>query len=141
MAATRVRFAPVLEWLVAAAFIAGALIDVTIAVRDARQVRALTPVMAREAAAPEPPPVVPSRSVAVPMLPLADGKELRVGDRASEVLERLGMWAQVGPDSIERDGASERITRFYEYVGTRFALVFQTPRPGVEPRVVAIYRN
>jgi len=75
------------------------------------------------------------------MLPLPDGKVLRVGDAASQILDRLGAWAQIGGDSLERDGVSERITRFYEYAGARFALVFEAPRPEATQLVVAIYRE
>jgi hypothetical protein len=143
MEATRVRFVPLLEWLLAAGLILGAAAAGTMAVRDLKDlhgVRAVTPVSAAEAPAPDPPPVVPPRAVLVPMLPLPDGKVLRVGDAASQILDRLGAWAQIGGDSLERDGVSERITRFYEYAGARFALVLES-RPNQDARVVAIYRQ
>jgi len=140
MEATRVRFVPLLEWLLAAGFILGALAAAAIAVRDFRDVRAIPPVSAAEAPAPDPPPVLPPRAVAVPLLSLPDGKVLRVGDSASQILKRLGAWAQIGTDSLDRDGVRERITRFYEYAGARFAVVLESPQDP-DPRVVAIYRQ
>jgi hypothetical protein len=143
MEATRVRFGPLLEWLCAAGFILAAAAAGILAVRDFNPVRSFAPVIAQELAAPETPqapPVLPPRAVAVPMLPLPDGNVLRIGDAASEILDRLGAWAQVGVDSLERDGVRERITRFYEYAGAKFALVLETT-PDTEPRVVAIYRQ
>ena len=141
MEATRVRFVPLLEWLLAAGFMLGALAAVAIGVRDFHTVRAIPPVSAEEAPAPEPPPVVPPRAVSVPLLSLPDGQVLRIGDAASQILERLGVWAQIGGDSFDRDGVTERITRFYEYSGARFALVFEPARSDAAPRVVAIYRQ
>ena len=141
MEATRVRFAPVLEWLCAAAIMAGLLVAGLAVVREFRDVRALTPVLAREAPVPDVPPVLAPRAVSLPMLLLADGKAIRIGERASGIVEKLGRRAQVGSETVERDGATERITRLYSYAGTQFALVFEVNRPDAAPRVVAIYRQ
>jgi hypothetical protein len=140
MEATRVRLAPLLEWLCAAGFTLGAFALGVVLMRADRTVHAVAPVIADEAPSLEAPPVVPPRAVAVPMLPLPDGKVLRLGDRASQILDRLGAWAQIGSDSVERDGTRERITRFYDYAGARFALVLE-PQRDDEPEVVAIYRQ
>ena len=141
MEATRVRFAPVLEWLCAAAIIGGVLAAAVGAAREFEDVRAVTAVMARAAPTPDAPPVLAPRAVSVPLLLLADGKEIRVGDRASQVLAKLGVRAQIGTDTIEREGTTERITRLYSYAGTPFALVFEVGRPGATARVTAIYRQ
>jgi hypothetical protein len=141
MEATRVRFAPVLEWLCAAAIIGGVLAAALGAAREFEDVRAVTAVMARAAPTSEAPPVLAPRAVSVPLLLLADGKEIRVGDRASQVLDKLGARAQLGTDTIERQGTTERITRLYSYAGTQFALVFEVARPGATARVTAIYRQ
>jgi hypothetical protein len=141
MEAMRVRFAPVLEWLCAAAIIGGVLAAVLGAAREFEGVRAVTAVMARGAPTPEAPPVLAPRAVSVPLLVLADGKEIRVGDRASQVLSMLGPLAQVGTETIEREGTTERVTRLYGYAGTRFALVVEVARPGATARVTAIYRQ
>jgi hypothetical protein len=139
MDAARSRLGSFLEWLIAAAVIGAVLGAGSIAVREIRTVRALTPVIAGEAAVPEPPAGVPPRTVSVPMLVLADGKELRVGVRASDVRALIGQTAQVGVDAIERAGGRERLTRVYSYVGSRFALVFEPSEADADPRVVAIY--
>src|SRR4051812_13965887 len=141
MQATRLLFAPIVEWLCAAACIAASFALVMLGFREVRVVRAVTPVMAKEAPVPEPPPAIPSRAVAMPMLLLSDGKVVQPGDTMSEVLARLGPWAQVGADAVDRTAGVERVTRFYQYVGTRFALVFAAPRQNGEPRVMAIYRE
>jgi hypothetical protein len=142
MDATRVRFAPLLEWVCAAAVIIGAAVAITEFVRDVGRVQVVpsTPVMAHAAPVPDPPAVVPARAVAVPILALRDGKTLRVGDRAADISATIGALAQRGGDAVERDGGVERVTRFYESSGTRFAVVLAPPRDGAEPLVVSLYR-
>ena len=138
MPAATTRFSSILEWLLAAAVMLAALAVASLIVREFRTVRAVTPVIAEEANAPDPPPGVPSRAVSVPILVLADGKEIRVGDRASDVAGRIGD-AQVGVDAVELGTARQRVTRAYRYIGAQFALVFEAFDVGVEPTVVAIY--
>lgn len=137
MEATRARVGSILEWFVAAAFIVIAFAAGSIVVREFRTVSAVMPVSAREA--PEPPASVPPRTVSVPVLLLSNGKQVRVGESASLVADRLGREAEVGSPSIERAPNGERVTRFYEQAGTRFVLVFEPFEPGAEPRVAAIY--
>jgi hypothetical protein len=141
MQATRVRFASVLEWLCAAAIMAGLLVAALAAIREFRDVRAITPIMAREAPAPAVPPVLAPRAVSLPLLLLADGKAIHIGDPASTIAETLGPRAQVGSETVERDGLVERVTRLYSYAGTQFALVFEVPRSQSDLRVIAIYRQ
>ena len=118
------------------------LVAALAAAREFRDVRAVTPVvMAHEAPLAQAPPVLAPRAVSVPMLLLLDGQQIKIGDRASQVLAKLGPRAQVGTETVERDGATERMTRLYSYAGTQFALVFEVPRAGLAPRVVAIYRQ
>jgi hypothetical protein len=138
MRATRTRIASVVEWLIAAVVVTGVAAAGSVTVREARTVRALTPVSAAEPAASEPPSDIPSRTVSLPVLLLADGKAIRVGDSLPEVLKRVGVAAQVGSGP----GASsegERFTRFYSYIGSRFALAFERARTDAQPRVVGIY--
>ncbi len=139
MEAPRSGFGPLLEWLIAAAVIALIMAAASVGVREFRDMRALTPVIAEERPAAEPPAGLPPRTVSVPMLVLVDGTELRIGDRLSEVATRIGQAAQLGPDVIERAAAGERFTRFYQYVGSRFALVLEKLDADNEPRVAAIY--
>lgn len=140
MEATRVRFQPVVEWVAAAACITTLFAIGSLAVREFRTVSAVTPVSAREPLPAVPPPTaVPSRAVSVPMLLLADGKEVRVGDSLSAVAAHLGRQAEEGRQTVERAAYGERLTRFYEHAGTQFVLVFEPFEVGAEARVAAIY--
>ena len=146
MEATHQRFTSILEWAVAVAFIAALLVVGSLVVREFRTVSALTTVSAavssnaREAV---PAPVasvgVPPRAISVPMLLLSDGNEVRVGETISAIVERLGQHAIVGKQAIERAVHGQRVTRFYDHVGTNFVLVFEPFEANAEPRVAAIY--
>lgn len=140
MQATRVRFESFVEWAVAAAFIVAALAAGSVVVREFRTVNAVTPVIAREAVPPASVPAgVPSRAVNVPVLLLADGNVIRVGDSLSEIALRLGRQAEAGRQSVDAAPNGERLTRFYDHVGTRFVLVFEPLQRDAEPRIAAIY--
>ena len=139
MDATRARFGSLLEWILAAVCIVAILAIGSIAVREFRSVAAVTPVIAHEAALPDPPAAVPSRAISVPMLLLPNGVELRVGDPAAEVVWRLGRQAEVAAPSIDRSAAGERVTRFYEQGGTRFVVVLEPFADDAQVRVAGIY--
>ncbi len=134
------RIAPAMEWVLAAGFLAciltiGALIVHQLrgplpAPRSASVARALSTSM---------PPAVPPRAVSVPMLPFQDGKEVKVGDSVSSVAAALGRAAEVGRQEVDRGSLGERLTRFYEYGGARFILVFEPFEPHGEARLAAIY--
>ena len=85
------------------------------------------------------PACVPGQALSVPVLPLVDGKELRVGDSVSAVAERLGRAAESGRQEIDRGRNGERLTRFYEYSGSHFILVFEPLERYDDARVAAIY--
>jgi hypothetical protein len=142
MEATRPRVTSILEWAVAVAFIAAMLVVGSVVVREFRLVSAMTSV---SASAPDtvPPTLasvgVPPRAISVPMLLLSDGKEVRVGETISVIVERLGEHAIVGKQAIERAVHGQRVTRFYDHVGTQFVLVFEPFEENAEPRVAAIY--
>jgi hypothetical protein len=85
------------------------------------------------------PAAIPARAVSVPVLPFLDGKEVRVGETAAAVAARLGRAAESGRQEIDRGSLGERMTRFYEYAGSRFILVFEPFERNGEPRVAAIY--
>jgi hypothetical protein len=134
----RFRLAPVFEWVVAALFLFA-----TVAV-GSMILRELRPVPARNAPAARPlvasiPPAVPARAVSVPVLPFLDGKEVRVGETFSAVAARLGRAAESGRQEVDRGSLGERLTRFYEYAGSRFILVFEPFERNGEARVAAIY--
>ena len=142
MEATRQRVTSLLEWAVAVAFIALMLAVGSLVVREFRTVSAITSV---SASAPESAPApavavgVPARAISVPMLLLPDGKEVRVGETISAIVDRLGQHAIVGKQAIERAVHGQRLTRFYDHVGTQFVLVFEPFEDDAEPRVAAIY--
>ena len=141
MEATRARFGSALEWIVAAAFMAAAFLVASVVLRELRTVSAALPVIAREAqpSAAAPPAGVPARAVSVPVLLLAGGKTVRVGEGVPAIAARLGREAEVGSQIVEPSRFGDRLTRFYEIERTRFVLVFEPFEPGGEPKVAAIY--
>lgn len=136
----RFRLGPVLEWLVAAAFLCATIAVGLLVVRELRgsvPVRAAMPAARSYVASM--PPSVPSRAVSVPVLPFLDGKEIKVGATAVAVAELLGRAAEVGRQEVDRGTLGERLTRFYEYAGSKFILVFEPFERNGEARVAAIY--
>jgi hypothetical protein len=133
------RLSAVAEWLVAASFLLGTFAVAALIVRE------LQPQPAAQAAAPAAPITasvpasVPSRAVSVPVLPLADGIELRIGESVSSVAARLGRAAESGRQEVDKGALGERLTRFYEYQGTRFILVFEPFERRGEAKLAAIY--
>ncbi len=77
------------------------------------------------------------RAVSVQHLLLSAGKEVRVGTRLADVVTMLGRAAETGVERADVGPLGERFTRFYDFGGTRFALVFE-PMDG-QQRVTAIY--
>ena len=63
----------------------------------------------------------------------------RIGETASAVAARLGRAAESGRQEVDRGNLGERLTRFYEYGGSRFILVFEPFERNGEPRVIGIY--
>ena len=133
------RFAPVFEWLIAAAFLVATFVVGSLVLREirfrppARTLPAARPLVASI------PPAVPARAVSVPVLPFLDGKEIRIGETVSAVASRLGRAAEIGRQDVDRGSLGERLTRFYEYSGARFILVFEPFERNGEARVAAIY--
>jgi hypothetical protein len=140
MDALRLRLASVLEWVVAAAFLAATLVVASLIFRDMRM-PAMRAVSAAPAIAPIAPipAAVPAGAVSVPVLPFADGKEIKVGDSARIVAERLGRAAETGREEQDRGRLGPRLTRFYEYAGFRFIVVYEPFERNGEPRATAIY--
>jgi hypothetical protein len=141
MEATRRRFESFLEWALAAAFIAALLGIGSVVVREIRTVNAVTPVViAREPTqAPPVPAGVPSRAVSVPMLLLEDGNQVHVGDSVAAITSRLGHQTETRAPMTDHAPTGERLTRFYNYRGTRFSLVFEAVGASGEMRLAAIY--
>jgi hypothetical protein len=139
METTRVRFGSILEWLLAAAFIAAATSVASIVAGEFGSVRAVMPVIAGERPVDDAPAGLPPRAVSVPMLLLDGGAEVHLGDRASEVAARLGNTSPVLSESRDRNDLRERVTRVYDYPGKQFVLVFEGSGREVDPQVTAIY--
>lgn len=136
----RFRLAPVFEWVVAALFLFATLAVGSMIVQELRPSRpAQVAVPAARPIVVSIPPAVPSRAVSVPVLPFLDGKEIRIGETVSAVASRLGRAAESGRQEIDRGSLGERLTRFYEYAGSRFILVFEPFERNGEVRVAAIY--
>jgi hypothetical protein len=140
MEATRVRFGPILEWVLAALVIAAVFAAGSAGVRQIRTVQPVTPVIAGEQSLYyDAPAGIPPRAVSVPLLLLGDGQEVKIGDRASEVAASLGSAAKIISESVERSAVGERLIRFYGNVGVQFAVVYEALERSAEPRVAAIY--
>ena len=134
------RLGPAVEWLLAASFLACCLALGVLIVREVRA--APLPPLSAPVARLLPssiPSAVPSRAVSVPMLPFRDGKELKVGDSVEVVATTLGRAAEVGRQEVDRGAFGERLTRFYEYSGARFVLVFEAFEQHGQVRVAGIY--
>lgn len=141
----RIRIGAIVEWLAAAACIVAMLSAGSFVSRAFGTVRAVMPVIAREApaqAAPlmAAPAAIPPGAVSLPLLLLVNGPSLRIGQTFSAVTTRLAQAVEAQPPAVERAPNGERMTRFYEHRGTRFQLVFEPFEKDAEPRLAAIYR-
>ena len=141
MNAIRLRFESALEWGIAAAFLAATLAVASMIFQDLRGPGVLraadTPGAAASVSAT--PAAVPAGAVSVPVLPFGDGKAIRVGDTAAAVAATLGRAAESGREEADRGRLGQRLTRFYEYAGFRFIVVFEPFERNGAPRVGAIY--
>lgn len=136
---SRSRFAPIFEWLVAVGFLAATVWVGTMIVTELQAPGRRQPAAASVLPPSDVPAAIPARAVSVPVLPLADGRELRVGDTLASVAERLGRAAESGRQAVDRGTFGERLIRFYEYAGSRFILVFERLEQEGEVKVAAIY--
>ena len=137
----RSRLAPLFEWMIAATFLCATLLVASLVVRE---LQGPGYVRGAETPAARPlvesiPAAVPPRAVSVPVLPFIDGKEIRIGATMAAVAGVLGRAAENGRQEIDRGTLGERLTRFYEYAGSKFILVFEPFERNGEVRVAAIY--
>lgn len=130
------RFSSIVEWMIAVAFLGASLL---IASLIAWELRARPVPAAPAESLSSVPPSVPARAVSVPVLPLLGGQEIRVGETVSAVSARLGRSAEIGREEVDRGRGGERLTRFYEYRGTRFILVFEPLERQGQAQLAAIY--
>ena len=137
---SRLRIAPIVEWMVAAAFLFATVAVASLVVKELRgPARITTSTPAARPLVASMPSAVPPRAVSVPVLPFIDGKEIRIGATAAAVATSLGRAAESGRQEVDRGTLGERLTRFYEYAGSRFILVFEPFERNGEARVAAIY--
>ena len=140
MDALRVRFGSALEWIVAAAFFAATLAVALLILQDVRgsgghSTRTTTAAVVIY----DIPSSVPKGAVSLPVLTLRDGRTLRVGDSAASVAAALGSGAETGREQADQGRLGERLTRFYDYGGFRFVLVYEPFERNGDRRVSAIY--
>jgi hypothetical protein len=139
MEATRRRLGSFVEWLFAAGCAAAAVVAVSSAVEEVRGVRAIVPVSAESGVEVMSAAGVPPDVVGVPLLLLAGKREIRLGQRLSEVAEQLGSAARVVSESFEDTAVGRRITRVYTDIGIQFVIVFDAAERNADPRVSAIF--
>jgi hypothetical protein len=139
MNATRRRFGSFVEWLFAAVCAAGVVVAVSSAVEEVRSVRAVIPVSADSGTDTALISGIPPGVVEVPLLLLAEKREVRRGERLADVAEHLGSAAQLVSESFEETVVGRRITRFYSDLGVQFVVVFDAAGHNADPRVSAIF--
>jgi hypothetical protein len=137
--ATRRRFGSAIEWLIAAAFLAATLAVGTLVLQQIRSVYSTSSPVSEPQAPAVVPAAAPSGGISVPFLLLADGKEVRVGDTLESVAALLGRSAEVGTQDVTRGALGDRLSRHYDYAGSRFVLVFEPFERNGTPRVAAIF--
>ena len=137
MDATRARlsFAPDhvrehVEWAVAAALVAATVLIGSIVVRELR----FAPWDLRATPAPPVATVMPAEAVSVPMLVLAAGREVRVGELRASALDSLGSMRLV-KRAEESAPLGTREVRAYQGM----TLVFEPFERAGDSRVAAIY--
>ncbi|HEX2445220.1 MAG TPA: hypothetical protein VHJ77_14845 [Vicinamibacterales bacterium] len=135
----RARFGAVVEWAIAVAFLAATFAVGSLVLRELRAEPATTAAPLVSVVPASLPGSVPERAVSIQALPLADGAQIKIGETLSVVSARLGRAAESGRQDVDRGALGERLTRFYEYEGVRFILVFEPFERSGEPRVAAIY--
>jgi hypothetical protein len=86
------------------------------------------------------PQAVPSKAMLVPSLLLLDGQTIRVGDDEAR-LARILRGATVERSTEDAGALGRRITRAYEYRGTRFLVVLEPFERRGGLRVAGIYLN
>ena len=130
---------PVFQWALAVGLLAAAVVVGTHVARDLRAVTGDASGSAKTVVEGPPPTSVPAGAVSLPVLLFDDGKGIRVGDLAGFIAALLGRSAEVGRYEVDAAADGERLTRFYEYRGRRFVLVFTLAESHTDPAVTAIY--
>ena len=133
------RSVPVFQWALAVVLLAAAVVVGTSVIRELRDVTGGATGSATAAVESPQPTSVPAGAINLPVLLFDDDKGIRVGDTATHIAALLGRSAEVGRYQVDAAGDGERLTRFYEYRGRRFALVFALAESHTDPAVTGIY--
>jgi hypothetical protein len=140
MDVVRARVGSAVEWVVAAAFLVATLAVGSLVLRELRAAASSGPELGVPAATASALPAgLPEKAISVPLLILSEEKEIRIGDSQARVATILGREAETGVQQSDIGPAGERTTRFYDFAGTHFALVFEASGRNPDPRVTAIY--
>ena len=140
MDALRVRLGSVLEWAVAAAFFVATVAVAMLIFHDLRGASGRPKSVTTTAVViNDVPSSVPKGAVSLPVLTLRDGKTVRIGDTAASIAAALGPTAETGREQADQGRLGERLTRFYDYGGFRFVLVYEPFERNGERRVSGIY--
>jgi len=128
------RFGSFLDGIVVVAFLAATVGVTYLLVRELRS----TPTAPPRQAAPAATPVAQPEGRVVPALMLSDGRQVKFGQRMSEVTAALGAGTDA-TGSPEQGRLGARHTRHFTVDGTRFTVIFEPLEQKGEPRVAAIY--
>jgi hypothetical protein len=139
MEATGRRFGSLLEWMCAAGCTVGGVLVFSVAIDNRRSVPAVVPVIAKEAPDPAPIDGIPPGVARVPLLLLANSRDVHLGDRLGDVADRLGSAVQLLSELREEVAGGRRLTRFYSDLGVQFILVFDAKGRNPDLRVSAIF--
>jgi hypothetical protein len=136
----RLRIAPLVEWMIAAAFLladrapsprsscASCAVRTGIPAESPRHVRS----------SPRCPPRCRHARCRCRCCRSSTARRFASGNRG-DGCGQPGRAAESGRQEVERGTLGERLTRFYEYAGSKFIVVFEPFERGGEPRVAAIY--
>ncbi len=138
MLAGRLRFGPIGDLAIAALFLAATVAVGTLILRELNTIHHSP---ASAAPPPSSPSVVPANrlSIAVTVLPLPDGQELRVGDTLEKMSKVLAQATEVGARGVEKGRIGERVTRHYEYGPVSFSVVLEAFERNGVMRIASLY--
>ena len=139
MEATRVRahLAPTGEWLVATLFLL-ATIGVSLLILRELRTPVVLPAAAAEVEPADVPASIPPQAVSVSSLLLMDGTVIHVGDAEARIADELRT-ATLEASAEDKGAIGRRVTRAYQFQGTRFLLVLEPFERQGALRVAGIY--
>ena len=132
----RFRVGSFFEWVAAALGVAGVLWMLSVPVQRVIGPRVEAALVDAPAALP---PGVPAGAANVPVMLLLDGREIRVGELHTRLLQRLPDKLTSGPVQRTAGEHGERQTRTYVVNGTKFFVVCDRPEAGGPLRISGIY--